>query len=226
MLWNWVQRFRAYRHVELATSGASFFAAQNVRFFMKPRSNINISNGCFHFGFPLPGGVAPYASYQKNILSLGEGSSIICKGDVFIAPGATIRLGPGAKLILGGGNLIAHNLTLICNKNVEIKRGASISWGVTLIDDDGHHFCKTDGKPLRRFLRPLIIGENAGIQMNVLIPSGVKIGDHSVIGAGTILRQDIPSDSICYTTNQLRIKQGLRTNFGFNKIENEEKDEQ
>lgn len=42
----------------------------------------------------------------------------------------------------------------------------------------------------------IIIGNNCWIASNVLILKGVKIGDRSVIGAGCIVFEDVPPDSI------------------------------
>lgn len=44
--------------------------------------------------------------------------------------------------------------------------------------------------------RPITIGNNVWIGMNAVILSGVSIGDHAVIGAGSVVHDDIPAHSL------------------------------
>jgi len=43
---------------------------------------------------------------------------------------------------------------------------------------------------------PIIIGNNVWIGMNAVIMPAIKIGDNVIIGAGSIVTSDIPSDSV------------------------------
>ena len=205
MIWS---RFQALRHTRLEGNESTLFFHRNVRFILSPGSEIIIRDGGLRIGYPASGAV-PYASYPNTVIQLGRGARLICDGAVAIAPGATIRVSDGGTLRFGGANLVAHNLTALCSREISIGRGAQLSWNVTLIDDDGHQFTGAHGKKLRRIYRPLRIGRQVGIQMNVLIPSGVSIGDRAVIAAGTVLRQDVPEECTAYTESQLRIKEGF-----------------
>ncbi|MBO5083551.1 MAG: hypothetical protein J6C18_01570 [Bacteroidaceae bacterium] len=44
--------------------------------------------------------------------------------------------------------------------------------------------------------RPITIGENVWLGGNVTVLPSVTIGDRAVIGAGSVVTQDIPADSI------------------------------
>jgi maltose O-acetyltransferase len=44
------------------------------------------------------------------------------------------------------------------------------------------------------YAKPIIIGDDVWIGGSVVICPGVKIGDRTVIGAGSVVTKDIPSD--------------------------------
>lgn len=46
------------------------------------------------------------------------------------------------------------------------------------------------------FLRPISIGNNVFVGMGAIIMPGTKIHDNVIIGAGSVVRGDVPSDSI------------------------------
>jgi len=52
----------------------------------------------------------------------------------------------------------------------------------------------------------VMIGNEVEIGIGVLLMPGVKIGNNSWIGAGTIVNEDIPSESIYYGTQNYILK--------------------
>lgn len=58
-------------------------------------------------------------------------------------------------------------------------------------DGRGYEFCKTQ-------TAPVIIGKDVWIGGGVIILPGVTIGDNVVIGAGSVVTKDIPSNKIAY----------------------------
>ena len=62
----------------------------------------------------------------------------------------------------------------------------------------------TAGHPLHYEIRkleyenafPISIGNNVWIGGNVVINPGIKIGDNSVIGSGSVITKDVPSNTI------------------------------
>lgn len=53
--------------------------------------------------------------------------------------------------------------------------------------------------------RPIEIGSNVFIGMNALLLPGTRIGDNVIIGAGSVVRGDIPSDSIMLGNPGVRV---------------------
>jgi acetyltransferase-like isoleucine patch superfamily enzyme len=203
-----IRRLRALRHIELRDNVSGFAFAKTVDIIAKKGSKITLNGGSVRIGYPFPK-QPPFASYPNSVISLGKNSKILFNGPVTIAAGATIRVRDEATLIFEGNNHIAHGLLIICAQNIIIGEDTAISWNVTLIDDDGHYFEDSKGRRIKGFQRPLIIKKNVGIQMNTMIPRGVCIGENSIISCGTVVRQDIPPNSLAYQEANLRIREGI-----------------
>ncbi|HLE00812.1 MAG TPA: hypothetical protein VJB59_11165 [Bdellovibrionota bacterium] len=204
-------RLRTIQRLELTNENSSIRFANNVELHCHKTSKISIG-GVVRIGYALPG-VGDFPSYNKSVIYLGENATFTVYGNLFIAPGCSIRVGDGASLQFDGENYIAHNLAVLCARQIRIGEGASISWGVTLIDDDRHEFRLANGKTYRRIYRPLIIGKNAGIQMGVTIPRGVNVGANSIISANTVLRNDVPENCLAYQKLGLELRDGICTKF-------------
>ena len=205
MLGNLILRLKAFSHVRYNSDTAKFVAHPKVRLSLAKDSAIEINSGTCSLGYPLPA-VGWCAAHEYSHLVLAAGSRLIINGDVFIAPGFTIRVKAGATVVFGGFNHIAQNFFLLCSDRCEVGRDTVISWNVTMLDNDGHAFQSTRrGKEVALPKRPLILQKNIGVQMHVVIPRGVTVGDNAVISASTVVRQDIPANSLAYTRQEMKI---------------------
>ncbi len=100
-------------------------------------------------------------------------------------------------------------------RHVHLGSGVYFNFGVTLVDDthiyigDSTMFgpnvtVATAGHPVLPELRrqayqynaPVHIGKNCWLGAGVIVLPGVKIGDNSVIGAGSIVTRDIPENAV------------------------------
>lgn len=209
---NFFERFKAMRKVHHTSSNSLLVPHSKTRFRVGNNSIIRVG-GRVIIGFPLHDN-APFASLSETVLHLSDGAVIEFQGSARIAPGVSLVVGKGAELIIGDGVIIAHNTQILCNRKITIGKDSMVSWNSLLIDTDLHDPITGSGNSLRLTRRVLTIGERVGLQANVIIPRGLSIGDDSVISAGTVLRQDVPSASIAYSDSKLRIKKGLRSGLG------------
>lgn len=81
-----------------------------------------------------------------------------------------------------------------------IKIGANtlISFGVSFVTHDGSlnvlNNCNPDEHS--NYFGPIILGENCFIGCNTTILANVHIGDNVIIGAGSVVNRDIPSNVV------------------------------
>ncbi|MDP8079225.1 acyltransferase [Phocoenobacter skyensis] len=98
-----------------------------------------------------------------------------------------------------GKNCRIHGTSINAEKKVEIGNGCLIAANTQIMDSNGHI---TDMKePNNRLLKrdeakEIVIGNNVWIGANCIILKGTKIGDGSIITAGSVVKGNIPAKSI------------------------------
>jgi len=214
LLTNLFRKRRFLQNTTYLSDTAEVLFGSNVQVLASKNSKIFL-NGKLIVGVPLTGTSPGFSHKNSTIVCLGENSTLQINGDVHIGPGCTIRVGANGTLTLEGGNVIAHDTTIISTKKISLGKNTSVSWNCTLIDDDAHSFFRTDGKKIKKIRKPLLIGNNVGIQMNVLIPSGTKIGNNSIISANTVVRAEVLDNTLIYTTNEYKTLSNFTTGFQF-----------
>ncbi|MCU0473436.1 MAG: acyltransferase [Bacteroidales bacterium] len=101
-----------------------------------------------------------------------------------------------AKIVFGNKSG-ASGLVIVAAESVRIGNNVLIGAHSTIIDNDFHN---TD--PSKRYIvdnyiaRPVVIEDNVYIGFNCTILKGVIIGENSVIGANSVVIQNIPRNSI------------------------------
>lgn len=79
---------------------------------------------------------------------------------------------------------------------VRLGNHVTITSGVRFITHDGGVWVFRQKHPDIEILAPIVIGDNVFVGLNTIIMPGVAIGENSVIGAGSVVTRDIPSNSI------------------------------
>ena len=109
-----------------------------------------------------------------------------------IRPVCIRTLAPAAEVTLGthGG---LNGTSIQCVERVDI--GALSNLADAYITDTAAHVLDTDRRrrPVTDAAHaPVVIGQNVWISVQVVVLHGVRIGDHSVIGACSLVREDVP----------------------------------
>lgn len=152
-----------------------------------------------------------YFFWKSRFAYCGRG---VCFGDRLVVTGfPAIRIGEGTS-IMSGSYLYAHDSSNLiigsrCSLNHNVLLGAA--GGEMVIGNDvligpnvvlraaDHVFVSTE-VPIRcQGHRPgrIVIGDDVWLAANVVVTSGVTIGNGCVVGAGSIVTCDLPPMTVC-----------------------------
>ena len=123
----------------------------------------------------------------RGILRVEASGSLTIGKEVYIGDDSIIST--LASVVIGDGTLIGHNVQIFDNTSHPIS-----------YLERHLHFRKLIGYKVYSDFNipssPVCIGENCWLGMNSIILKGVNIGDRSIIGAGSVITKDIPSDTL------------------------------
>ena len=96
-----------------------------------------------------------------------------------------------------------RNCIIICRKEITIEENVIFGPGVTIYDHD-HIFSEEGILPGYKY-GPVVIEKDCWIAANVTILRNTHIGEGCVIGAGTVVKGDIPPHSLVTNDRGLHI---------------------
>lgn len=141
--------------------------------------------------------------YKKNKVSIGKNSMLDCNF-VFESDEGTIEVGDNT-FINGGTSLISRS-------HIKIGNYVTIAWGCTLYDHNSHSLDykerqkdierqNDDYRNGRSFIdskdwsvvksKQIVIKDNVWIGFDSVILAGVTVGEGAIIGARSVVRQDV-----------------------------------
>lgn len=94
----------------------------------------------------------------------------------------------GASLKIGSRTLVNEGCKIVAVVGIEIGENCLLGDGVTIYDTSFH--AADEGKAPH--VAPVKLGRNVWLARSVIVLPGVEIGDHSVIGAGSVVTKSIP----------------------------------
>ena len=116
----------------------------------------------------------------------------------------------GGELTIGEYVGINRNCIFVCKEKIVIGEHCAFGPNVVIFDHD--HVFDQNGYHMEEFkTTPVIIEKNCWIGGNVTFLRGAHVGEGSVIGAGCIIKCEIPAHSLVIPTDGVRIEK-LREN--------------
>lgn len=104
--------------------------------------------------------------------------------------------GKGEPQIIIGDNCRINGAYIHSQKRIEIGKNCVIAAGVNIIDSNGHETYSLNRTTGSDSPKEIIIGDNVWIGINATILKGTRIGNNSVISAGSVVKGDFPSNCI------------------------------
>lgn len=131
---------------------------------------------------------------EQIVGELGEGSFI--QGPAYFHYGTHTRIG---KRFFGNFNLtVQDDAKVTIGDDVNFGPNVSIVTPMhPLLPEERRQMLNHEGEPRHLcYALPVSIGNDVWLCANVVVCGGVTIGDHCVIGAGSVVTRDIPANSL------------------------------
>jgi acetyltransferase-like isoleucine patch superfamily enzyme len=126
------------------------------------------------------------------------GDNVMVDGKCSISFAA--RFSDHPTLQIGDNTGIGHGCSFTIGKLISIGRNCNLSGDIDIMDSNGH---RTDPgsrwiyePPAPDEIRPVVICDGVWIGKHCIIFPGVKIGEGSVISAGSVVRGHVPAYSV------------------------------
>ena len=133
-----------------------------------------------------------------NVLEAFEDGRLEVGANTLFEPDVWITIGDEAKVRIGEGTFLNIAVMVAAMQLVEIGSHCMLANGC-FVTDANHRFDDPDRPvPWQGFTSkgPTRAGDNVWCGANVVITSGVTIGDRCVIGANSVVTTDLPPRSI------------------------------
>jgi acetyltransferase-like isoleucine patch superfamily enzyme len=119
-----------------------------------------------------------FKSTQQPGLTLGEFSSIY--------PPTMFDIGPTGRVTIGQYSML-NGPRIICDSDIQIGDHCLIAWNAILMD--------SYRAPKDNIARPIHIANNVWIGFDSIILPGISIGQNAIIGARSVVRENVPPNS-------------------------------
>lgn len=143
---------------------------------------------CFEYNNIKPSNIESRTNLMKNILGKTRENFLI--EQPFICD-------YGYNIEIGENFYSNHNLTILDGNKVKFGDNVFVAPNCSFYTA-GHPLDVERRNKGLEYARPIKVGNNVWIGGNVVVLPGVTIGDNVVIGAGSIVTKDIPSNVVAF----------------------------
>ena len=133
-----------------------------------------------------------------NVLEMLQEGRLELGAHVLLEPDVWLTAMAPARIRIGGGTFLNMGVMVAAAELVEIGEHCMFANGC-FVTDGNHRFDDPDKPvPWQGFTTkgPTRIGDNVWCGANVVITSGVTVGERCVIGANSVVNRDLPAFSI------------------------------
>jgi len=144
----------------------------------------------------------PIARFARGSRVVFGRNVVLVSHSYFSEPGinhaCVIRtLSPRAELIVGD-DVGMSGCTICAAERISVGNDCLIGANVLIANTDFHPIAAQGRSYSKENVQtaPVVIGDNVFIGANAMILKGSRIGDNAVIGAGSVVTGDIPTDAV------------------------------
>jgi acetyltransferase-like isoleucine patch superfamily enzyme len=155
-----------------------------------------------YWGVKMAPGVRLFGKFKivnMNLITIGKNTRINSGLRNFVGSYNKVSLwaGQNGKIEIGE-NVGISNATIISENQIFIGSKVYIGGGTQIYDNDFHPLTSKgrDSNPNEIPNEPIHIGEGVFIGGHCIILKGVKIGENSIIGAGSLVTGNVPANEI------------------------------
>ena len=146
----------------------------------------DVRKGVLKIGYDL----AAYRECGVTTVKLLKDSTLVIDGEVIIMQGASVVLGPQARLSMGNHCTLGDRAEIICKKKVEIGDYSEITWDCQVTDFGSHPIKDRETGSYRNLFLPVRIGNYCWIGNRTTIQPGTKLPNRVIVASNSILNKD------------------------------------
>ncbi len=147
----------------------------------------------------------PVERFSPNVVTeFNRGSHVTIGKKVRVHSGCKIKARKGSVLTLEDGVKFNYNCIIACHECISI--GAGTVFGPSAYVYDHDHDYRHPLLEDRYLSNPVTIGKECWIGANTVILRGSSIGDHCVIGAGCVIKGDVPAGSVVTQKREMLLR--------------------
>jgi acetyltransferase-like isoleucine patch superfamily enzyme len=140
---------------------------------------------------------------RTRVIFRGRGTLVVAPGVVLGdrdagCPGQPILLSPRheeSRIVVGRQSRLSNGVEITSVQQIELGEGCLVGSAVRIVDSDFHGVHPRDRHGPGRSAG-VEIEDNVWIGMGAMVLKGVHIGTGAVVGAGSVVRKDVPAQTI------------------------------
>src|SRR5687768_6823714 len=139
----------------------------------------------------------PAALFGERYITIGDGTVVGPYAGLSAGVSPQHELGDVEVVRIGSGCVIGRGSSIVAHQRVEI--GDGVFTGPNVYITDANHGYEDLATPIgKQFApsEPVMVGEHSWLGHGTVVLPGVTIGRHVVVGAGSVVTDDLPDHSV------------------------------